>query len=69
MTVNSKSKLLLLDTLRCMVFSAGILFVLFLLTRLINFGAFDLYRLTFKEFSFLDTYYAEDFKRDKNQYL
>lgn len=65
MTVNSKSKLLLLDTLRCMVFSAGILFVLFLLTRLINFGAFDLYRLTFKEFSFLDTYYAEDFKRDK----
>jgi len=42
-----------------MVFSATILFALFGITRLVNIGAFDLYRLAFKEFSFLDTYYAQ----------
>ncbi len=42
-----------------MVFSGVILFAVFGLTRLVNFGAFDLYRLAFKEFSFLDTYYAQ----------
>jgi len=42
-----------------MAFSAVILFAMFGITRLVNFGAFDLYRLAFKEFSFLDTYYAQ----------
>lgn len=53
--------LLFSDTLKCMVFSGIVLLFLFGLTRLINFGAFDLYRLAFKEFSFLDTFYAERF--------
>jgi len=42
-----------------MLFSAIILFALFGITRLVNFGALDLYRLAFKEFSFLDTYFAQ----------
>lgn len=50
-----------------MVFSAVILFSMFGLTRLVNFGAFDLYRLAFKEFSFLDTYYAQKMAPDTKQ--
>ena len=50
-----------------MVFSAIILFGMFGITRLVNFGAFDLYRLAFKEFSFLDTYYAQKMAPDNKQ--
>lgn len=59
MKLKKPTQLLLKDTLRCMLFSAIILFTMFGVTRLVNFGAFDLYRLAFKEFSFLDTYYAQ----------
>jgi CHASE2 domain-containing sensor protein len=54
-----QTSLLFKDTLKCMVFSAAILMLMFGLTHLINFGSFDLYRLAFKEFSFLDTFYAQ----------
>ncbi|NKI30991.1 CHASE2 domain-containing protein [Muricauda sp. DJ-13] len=40
---------------------------MFGITRLVNFGAFDLYRLAFKEFSFLDTYYAEKLNSDEQK--
>lgn len=50
-----------------MVFSAVILFAMFGVTRLVNFGAFDLYRLAFKEFSFLDTYYAQKMAPENRQ--
>ncbi|WP_210423614.1 CHASE2 domain-containing protein [Croceivirga thetidis] len=50
-----------------MLFSAVILFTMFGITRLVNFGAFDLYRLAFKEFSFLDTYYAEKLNSDEQK--
>lgn len=50
-----------------MVFSALIVFALFGITKLVNFGAFDLYRLAFKEFSFLDTYYAQKMKADSQK--
>ncbi len=59
MKLRKPTQLLLKDTLKCMLFSSIILFALFGVTRLVNIGAFDLYRLAFKEFSFLDTYYAQ----------
>lgn len=67
MKINKPTQLLLKDTLKCMVFSAAILFALFGATRLVNFGAFDLYRLAFKEFSFLDTYYAQKMAPETSQ--
>lgn len=65
--VKEPTKRLLKDTIKCMVFSAVILFVMFGVTRLVNFGAFDLYRLAFKEFSFLDTYFAQKMAPEQQQ--
>jgi CHASE2 domain-containing sensor protein len=59
MKIKPQTLLLFLETIRLMIFSGLVVLLLLLLTRLINFGAFDLYRLAFKEFSFLDTFYAQ----------
>lgn len=67
MKLKKPTQLLFKDTLKCMLFSGLILFAMFGLTRLVNIGAFDLYRLAFKEFSFLDTYYAQKMSSNNQQ--